>query len=120
MEAHWQSESELADFLAASDFCVFPFDRVENSGSVLLSLATGVPVIIPDLPSLEHLANPGVLYYDASDPVFALSDVMRTAAGLSGTKREELGDAGKEWMSSFEWAEIAAATARVYAQVSKR
>lgn len=120
MEARWQSDSELADFLAATDFCVFPFDRVENSGSVLLSLATGVPVIIPDLSSLAHLANPGVLSYDASDPVFALSDVMRTAAGLSDVKRDELGDAGRNWMSSFEWTAIAAATANVYAQASKR
>jgi glycosyltransferase involved in cell wall biosynthesis len=120
LEARWQSDSELADFLAASDFCVFPFDRVENSGSVLLSLATGVPVIVPDLPSLQHLANPGVLYYDAADAVFALADTIRTAAGLGDRKREELGNAGRDWISSFEWAEIATATADVYAQVSKK
>jgi glycosyltransferase involved in cell wall biosynthesis len=116
LEARWQSESELADYLAASDFCVFPFDHAENSGSVLLALTTGVPVIIPDLPSLGHLSNPGVLYYDSADPVFALSDTMKAAASLSDLKRIELGDAGREWTSCFEWAEIAEQTAKVYAQ----
>lgn len=116
LEARWQSESELADYLAASDFCVFPFDHVDNSGSVLLALGAGVPVIIPDLPSLRHLSNPGVLNYDSADPVFALSDTMKAAASLSDLKRTELGDAGRDWTSCFEWSEIASQTAKVYAQ----
>ena len=120
LDARWQGESELADLLAASDFCVFPFDQVENSSSVLLSLASGVPVIIPDLPSLRHLANPGVLYYEATSPVLSLSDTMRAAADLSDRKRMELGEAARDWTSCFEWSAIAAVTANVYAEAMLR
>ena len=116
LDPRWQSEAELADLLAASDVCVFPFTRVDNSGSVLLALTTGLPVIIPDLASLQHIDNPGVLRYDAANPVCALSDAMTTAANLSHTERMAIGCAAREWALQFSWATIAEETAAVYAQ----
>jgi glycosyltransferase involved in cell wall biosynthesis len=111
-----QSDAELADLLSASDVCVFPFNRVDNSSSVLLALATGVPVIIPNLVSLQHIDNPGVLRYDAANPVRALSNAMTTAANLSHSERETIGLAAREWALQFNWATIAEETAAVYAQ----
>jgi glycosyltransferase involved in cell wall biosynthesis len=115
-ESRWRSDAEIADLLAASDVCVFPFIRADNSGSVLLALATGLPVIIPDLASLRHIDNAGVLRYDPADPVRTLSDTMITAAMLSHDERVSMGCAAREWALGFNWSAIAEETVAVYTQ----
>jgi beta-1,4-mannosyltransferase len=119
-KARWQSEAELADLLAASDICVFPFKFVDNSGSVLLALGAGLPVIIPDLSSLRHLDNAGVLRYDPADPVESLLGVMTAAANLSETELLSLSSAAREWASGFSWTDIADQTTAVYSQAARR
>jgi glycosyltransferase involved in cell wall biosynthesis len=116
-EPRWRSDAELADLLAASDICVFPFIRVDSSSSILLALATGVPVIVSDLASLRHIDNPGVFRFDAANPVFALSDVMRTVANLNHDELMTIGCAAREWALKFDWATIAKETDAVYAEI---
>ena len=116
IDSRWRSNEELADLLAASDVCVFPFNHADNSGSIFLALAAGLPVIIPDLSSLRHIDNPGVIRYDATNPVHALSEAMAIAAKFSHAEREAIGCAAREWALKFDWATIAKETAAVYAQ----
>jgi glycosyltransferase involved in cell wall biosynthesis len=120
IESRWRTDAEIADLLTASDVCVFPFIRVDNSGSVLHALAAGLPVIIPDLASLRHIDNPGVFRYDPESPVHALSAAMRAVASLSDAERAALGSAAREWALSFDWRTIAEETAAVYAQALRR
>jgi hypothetical protein len=75
-----------------------------------------IAVIIPDLSSLHHIDNSGVIRYDATNPVSALSDVMSSAANLSNAERKALGRADREWALSLHWATITEETAAVYAQ----
>jgi glycosyltransferase involved in cell wall biosynthesis len=116
IEPRWRSDAELADLLAASDACVFPFTHVDNSSSVLLALAAGRPVIIPDLASLRHIENVGVLRFDPTDPVRALSEAMSKIAKMSEAERIALGSAAREWALNFDWRSIAEETALVYAK----
>ncbi|HWD96122.1 MAG TPA: glycosyltransferase [Acidimicrobiales bacterium] len=120
IEPGWRTDAEIVDLLAASDVCVFPFQRVDNSGSVLLALAAGRPVIIPDLASLRHLDTPGVFRYDPSDPVRELSAAMAVLANLDDAEREALGVAAREWALSFDWHDIAEQTAALYADVVRK
>lgn len=48
-------EIELA--LSAADAAVFPFEAIENSGSVLAALAVGTPVVAPRLGALTDLED---------------------------------------------------------------
>ena len=116
----WLSDEELADLLAASDVCVFPFARVDNSGSILLALVSGLPVIIPDLPSLLHIDNPAVLRFDHTDSVSALSDAMMNAAKMDEADRIALGRVAREWSLEFNWSDIATQTAAVYARTVQK
>ncbi len=115
-DPRWRSESELADLLAASDICVFPFVRIDNSGSALLAQASAIPIIIPDLASLHHFDNPGVTRFDHTDPVSALTKAMANAARMDDAERAALGRAAREWTLEFNWSSIADATAALYAR----
>ena len=57
--------------LAAADVVVLPFRRVSTSGSALLALCHGRPLIVPDLPGLADLPGQAVLRYDGSRPGLA-------------------------------------------------
>ena len=111
----WHSDEELATVIAASDVSVFPFSRVDNSGSVILALASGVPVVVPDLASLRHVDSPGVFRYDHADPVNSLAAIMTELSTMDGAQRVALGDAAREWALAFDWSEIGRATNAVYA-----
>ncbi len=113
----WQSEDELADLLAGSDACVFPFVRVDNTESALVAQIAGKPIIISDLPSLRHIDGPGVFRFDPNDPVDALSDVMSHVAKMDGADLDSLGRQAREWTLRTSWPDIAKATAAVYASV---
>jgi glycosyltransferase involved in cell wall biosynthesis len=119
-DPRWRSEDELADLLAASDVCVFPFVRIDNSGSALLAQASGLPIIIPDLASLRHIDNPGVFRFDHADPISALKDAMAIAAKMDQAELAALGRVAREWTLELNWTEIAEATAAVYARAVRQ
>jgi glycosyltransferase involved in cell wall biosynthesis len=112
----WQSEEDLADLLAASDVCVFPFVRIDNTESALVAQLAGRPIIISDLPSLRHIENPGVVRFDRSDPVNSLCEVMSDVAKMDEADLLARGRAAREWTLQSSWPEIADATAAVYAR----
>jgi glycosyltransferase involved in cell wall biosynthesis len=48
-------DAQLVDVIAAADLLVFPYRDVLHSGSVILALGFGRPVLAPDLGSLPEL-----------------------------------------------------------------
>jgi glycosyltransferase involved in cell wall biosynthesis len=112
----WHSDEELADLLAASDVGVFPFVRIDNSASILVAQASGLPIIISDLESLRHIDNPGVLRFDHTDPVNALQEAMKNAAKMDHAELAALGRVARQSTLELSWSEIADATTAVYAR----
>lgn len=63
------SDADIATWFAACDVMVFPYERVLNSGSVLLAATFGRPCILPAEPHLvtEYSAQPWVSFYQTGD-----------------------------------------------------
>jgi beta-1,4-mannosyltransferase len=53
-------ETRLSAHLRACDVIVLPFGRILTSGSMMLALSVGIPVIVPDMPSLGEIVMDGV------------------------------------------------------------
>lgn len=51
------SQADLAQVIRAADAVVLPYRRVLNSGSALLALTLGRPVIVPSTPTFEELRD---------------------------------------------------------------
>lgn len=76
------SDANISAWFAACDVLVFPYERVLNSGSVLLSATFARPCILPAEPHLvaEYGAQPWVTFYDTRrDPAAALADTIEAA-----------------------------------------
>ena len=65
-------EEKVSDLLDAADVVVLPYRVSTTSGSAMLMLTHGRPLVVPSLPSMAELPDAAVVRYDG------------TAAGLSG------------------------------------
>jgi beta-1,4-mannosyltransferase len=75
-------DSELQVWFRAADLLVFPYERVLNSGSVLLAATFGRPCVLPREPHLEHELgeHDWVSFFDPSgDKAEHLAQTMRRA-----------------------------------------
>jgi glycosyltransferase involved in cell wall biosynthesis len=101
-------EQDLAGLLAAADAVVLPFRRVTTSGSAMLALSHGRPLIVPDLPALADLPDEAVLRYDGKVP--ALTAALTRLARAHGETLATMSRAARRYAFHATWEEIAATT----------
>jgi beta-1,4-mannosyltransferase len=105
---------EFQLFLNAADVAALPFTDMLTSGSAILALSFGRPVILPKIGCLpELLQGGGGILYDPQEPD-GLLHAMTAARAL------DMPAAGREAYQlarSLDWDEIAAQTKRVYEDV---
>ncbi len=105
------SNDEMPLYLGAADVVALPFERIQTSGSVLLAMTFGKPVIAPRLGDLpETLSGADDLTYPAGDGR-ALADRLNEALR---TDLADLSARTARAANRFDWQPIAAQTAAVY------
>lgn len=105
------SEGEMQRYLLSADTAVFAFDEILTSGSVILCLTYGLPVVVPAIGCLPELITPEVgILYSQSDPSSlenALTDIRK--ANISS-----MSIAAKRISQTLKWDDIALKTKTVY------
>jgi glycosyltransferase involved in cell wall biosynthesis len=101
-------EDEVTSLLAASDVVVLPFRRITTSGSAMLALAHGRPLIVPDLAALADLPPGAVIRYDGSIP--SLAAALAEAARADEPVLGAMSAAATAYASGASWPEISART----------
>jgi glycosyltransferase involved in cell wall biosynthesis len=101
-------EQEVAQLLDAADVVVLPFRRVTTSGSAMLALTHGRPLIIPDLPGLAEIPNQAVLRYDGE--IAGLTAALAQLAQVDGEVLASMSAAADSYASRTTWEEIAKRT----------
>jgi glycosyltransferase involved in cell wall biosynthesis len=102
---------EVAVLFSAADAVVLPFRAVQTSGSVLLAMSYGRPVIAPRLGELPETLG------DAADLLFTPGDEDDLRRQLSRALTLDLTDLARRTgiaCDRLDWGPIAAATAEVY------
>ena len=108
-------DNYLQYYFNAADACMLPFENILNSGSMLMAMSFGCPVIAPAMGSLPEIANPdwSFLYEtDSPDSIYSALDnaikkvsahavdEIRTAV-ISHTRKaynwEQMGEGLKDW-----------------------
>jgi glycosyltransferase involved in cell wall biosynthesis len=97
----WVSDAEVTPLIATSDAAVMPFRAATTSGSALLMMSHGRPIIVPPLPAFDDMAAEALIRYDGStsDLRRAIRDVVRAKPGALA----EAGDAASSYASSLTW-----------------
>jgi len=101
-------DEEVTILLAASDVVVLPFRCVTTSGSAMLALSHGRPLIVPDLASLADLPEQAVLRYGGG--VQALVTALTRLAAADDDILAAMSAAARGYAFCTTWQEIAATT----------
>lgn len=102
------SDEEVTRLLADADAVVLPFRRVTTSGSAMLALSHGRPLIVPRLPGLAMLPDDAVLRYDAEHE--GLIEAIAYLAHADANAVAAMSAAAFKYSSSVNWQEIATIT----------
>ena len=73
-------DGELMALLAAANVVILPFRRVTTSGSAMLALSYGRPLILPDLHALADLPDGAIVRYDGTIPGLAAALTQLSSA----------------------------------------
>ncbi|MGD8427913.1 MAG: glycosyltransferase family 4 protein [Balneolaceae bacterium] len=106
-------ENEIQYILRASDLIVIPYEKVLNSGTVLLSLSYDVPVLVPNQGSIVELQQ-----------VFGVRWVQTYSANLSHEKLQKAIERAKNYgkevcepIREFGWDKIVNQTMDAYQEI---
>ena len=114
------ADEELAWCLDQADLFAVPFRTVTNSGSIILALAAGIPVIIPDLPSLEWVPSTCAFKFSPDAPIPGITEAVRTWQALDDEARSAMAAAAVSIGREHSWHEIARRTGAVYRRAAGR
>ena len=103
LQLEFLADDDLGNLLLATDFLVCPFRQISNSGFINLAMEMGVPMILPDLPSLGWVPKDTAIWFDSQNPIPALAGAIEIAQALSISEREAMKDAGIKFMHGRDW-----------------
>lgn len=101
-------EGRMTELLAAADVVVLPFRRITTSGSVILALSHGRPLIVPDMPALGDLPDTAVIRYDGS--INGLSGAMTRIAMADTSILAKMSESAIGYAYRLSWRDIASKT----------
>ena len=106
------SEEELAGRFERAHAVILPYREVTTSSSVLLAMASGRPVVVPDLPAFTDLPDGAVIRYPAGQ-----EGLRRALEGLNDMSLDELatiGRVGRSVALGISWDEIGRRTVSAF------
>lgn len=105
-------DDDLQMYFASADVAALPFARITSSGSAILALSFGVPLLIPDLPELTHLPDSLAIRY--APQLEALVDALMRISVAQPEELSELSDGARRYVNSLSWEHSAQATVALY------
>lgn len=99
---------EVSQLLSAADVVVLPFRRGTTSGSAMLALAHGRPLIVPNLTAFADIPDRAVLRYDGG--VTALAAALVRLARADNDTLASMSAAARGYAFQTTWQDIAERT----------
>jgi glycosyltransferase involved in cell wall biosynthesis len=109
------ADEEVPRVLESSDAIVAPYRRSTTSGTAVLALCHGRPLVVPDLPGLAELPDDAIIRYDRTIQglTSALADLIRADSGVYA----KMSEAGYAYCASISWKSIAQETSYAMSQI---
>lgn len=110
------AEKDIPVYFGAADFVVLPFQRILTSGSLLLAMGYGVPIVAPGIELVnELLGSEAPLAYDR-EATDGLREALRTAARMDDSALQRLREDTLQRVEAFSWDRIGRMTMETYGE----
>jgi glycosyltransferase involved in cell wall biosynthesis len=104
-------DEDIQVYMQASDIVVFPCRRMHTSGSVLLAMSFGKPVIAPTMAAIpEYLDDQSAVQFVPADP----NGLAKALVDVRSRDLVRMGKAAYDRAASSSWTEFAQRHAAVY------
>jgi glycosyltransferase involved in cell wall biosynthesis len=110
LKLEFLATEDMQNLFANSDAALFAFNKITNSGSVMMALGRGVPVIVPDLSALSYLTKDVAILYKPEEVVELLSK-------LTKQKLEPMRANALNFAKQYSWPENAKSHLEIYRDV---
>lgn len=104
----------LARLIHSADVVVLPFHEVFTSGSLVMALTMGKPVILPRVGLLPEYVGEDCAFFYQPGEVDGLAAALRRAAACDRAVLNRMGLAAAQRAQALDWFQIAEGIARVY------
>lgn len=94
-------EHEVPNLLHQAHAVVLPFRQITTSGSALLALSHGRPVVVPDMPTLSNLPSGATIRYDGSTE--SLAATLLWVSRLSPQQLADMATAAQNFCAANSW-----------------
>ncbi|HSX42963.1 MAG TPA: glycosyltransferase [Candidatus Saccharimonadales bacterium] len=109
------ADTDVAAYFRAADAVCLPFAEITTSGSTVLALTFGKPVITPRMGALNDIPEAAGYFYDPADP-HGLEDALHRA--IANPKQlAQHGSAAERYAQSLDWSVLAPKAYEVYERV---
>ena len=108
-------EAQLPGLLQQADVMVLPYRQITTSGSGMLGLCHGRPLVVPDIPELAELPDDAVLRYDGT--VQGLTDALTSIAQTDGAVLAKMSAAAFDYCAVTNWSEIGEKTFKAMREI---
>jgi glycosyltransferase involved in cell wall biosynthesis len=104
-------DDDIQYFFRAADVVVFPFRNTQTSGSLMLALSYGCPVIAPAIATLpEYVGSDSGILFDPAKP----GDLTRAIAESTHAPLAQMAANARQRAESLSWKDMAAVHDKVY------
>ena len=111
------TKNEFGGYLRAADFYLAPFRRITNSGSLNAALTAGLPVVIPNLPSLQSVPRDAAICYQPGEDGRALAATLESLNSISQDELITMKTTAGTYTSQNPWASVAEKHLSLYTQI---
>lgn len=108
-------EAQLAGLLQEADAMVLPYRQITTSGSGMLGLGHGRPLVVPDIPELAELPDDAVFRYDGT--VQGLTGTLTSIAETEAAVLAKMSAAALDYCAATGWNEIGERTFRAITDI---
>jgi glycosyltransferase involved in cell wall biosynthesis len=113
LDLRYIPDGEVPTYFAACDVCVFPYEKIFNSGSVLLAMTFGRPFIAPRMGSIPSVDPGGNLLYDSDQK--GLRNALSEAVSADDQALDSIGEENRTAAENqYDWDSIADDLIEVY------
>ena len=113
-------DDELQVFFNAADICVLPFAKVLNSGSLLMAMSFGLPVVASEMGSIPEVVFPEASVLFSPENPAGLKIAMEDAANrfsLGTYNQERREQLIEQVRHSYDWSHFGRATVGLYQEL---
>ena len=113
------TDDEYGAYLNSADFVCVPFNQINNSGSINSALCAGVPVLIPDISSLDWVPSGARMDIpNQSEGDLNFKKLFQSLEQMSVSEHVAMRTAALNWASTLSWQEVAKQHVALYKEMT--